>query len=491
MTVLLLSHQWKAFWRSRSTGKSIAIQIFTGFITLYLLSIALFLGFSLPTFLMKFFPGQNIVTVFCGFILYYFALDIVFRFLLQDLPALAVQPYLAQNIKRRELVHFLNLRSLFSFFNLLPLVLFVPFSISAIGHQYGSYTALAFVVVILSLCIFNHFIILFIKRKTGISIGWLVGFFALVVLFILGDYFSVFSLTKISAVLFIALLKMPWLCGVAVLLAIAAFYNNSIFLNNNLYLEEMTKAGRQKESAEYTWLQKFGNTGDLFAIDLKLILRNKRPRSLLLLSFIFLLYGFILYKPGYLNKDQLGFVLLGGIFITGIFIVNYGQFLFAWQSTHFDGLMASNIYIKTYIQSKFVLLTAFSTVALLLSLSYGFINWKIIPIQIAAYFFNVGINIVITAYFATRSYKGLDLSKGATFNYQGIGAVQWLYSLFILIAGAAIYLPFALLINSWAGIIAIGTLGLISFLLRDWWIDILTKQFIQRKYQILQGFREK
>jgi hypothetical protein len=124
-------------------------------------------------------------------------------------------------------------------------------------------------------------------------------------------------------------------------------------------------------------------------------------------------------------------------------------------------------------------------------LSYGFINWKIIPIQIAAYFFNVGINIVITAYFATRSYKGLDLSKGATFNYQGIGAVQWLYSLFILIAGAAIYLPFALLINSWAGIIAIGTLGLISFLLRDWWIDILTKQFIQRKYQILQGFREK
>jgi hypothetical protein len=28
-------------------------------------------------------------------------------------------------------------------------------------------------------------------------------------------------------------------------------------------------------------------------------------------------------------------------------------------------------------------------------------------------------------------------------------------------------------------------------LLQDWWIDILTKEFMLRKYKILEGFREK
>jgi len=54
-----------------------------------------------------------------------------------------------------------------------------------------------------------------------------------------------------------------------------------------------------------------------------------------------------------------------------------------------------------------------------------------------------------------------------------------------------IYAPFAFFINAWSGIIAIGLLGLISFLLQDWWIDILTKEFFKRKYKILSGFREK
>lgn len=491
MITLLLSHQWKAFWRSRNAGKSIAIQIFIGFITLYFLGVALLFGFGLQKIITEFFPGQNVVTVFCGFILYYFSFDILLRFMLQELPTIAVQPYLAQNIKRKQLVNFLNWRSLFTFLNLLPLILFIPFSITGIGREYGAGAALGFVVSIISLCAVNHFFILFIKRKTVINSWWMVGFFVTVVLFMAGDYFKIFSLQKVSSYLFTGLLKNALLCVIAIGLAAASFINNSQFLFNNLYIEEMAKSSKQKTSSDYTWLQHFGNTGDLIAVDLKLILRNKRPRSLLMLSVIFLAYGFIFYKPIYFEKNMLGMVLMGATFITGMFMISFGQHLFAWQSAHFDGIMASNTNIKTFIKSKFYLLAAFSTVSMLLSLGYGFINWRIIPIQIAAYLFNVGINTIITIYIATRNYKGLDLGKAAAFNYQGTGAAQWLYSLAILLIGAIIYLPLGLLISPWAGIIALGTLGLISFLLQDWWMDILTQQFILRKYKILEGFREK
>lgn len=491
MISLLLSHQWKAFWRSRNAGKSIAIQIFMGFLLLYLLGSALLVGFAVKSIISSVVPGQDVVTVFCSFILYYFSFDILMRFMLQELPTVAVQPYLAHNIKRKQLVNFLNWRSLFTFLNLLPLILFIPFSITGIGKAFGAGVAIGFVISIVSLCVFNHFLILYVKRKTVISIWWMVGFFVAVVLFMLGDYFKIFSLQKVSSFLFTGLLKNAWLCLVAIALATAAFINNSSYLCHNLYIEEMTKSSKAKTSSEYAWLQRFGNIGDMIAVDIKLILRNKRPRSLLMLSIIFLAYGFIFYKQTYFDKNMLGMVLMGGIFITGMFMASFGQFLFAWQSVHFDGTMASNINIKTFIKSKFYLLTAFSTVAMLLSLPYGLINWRIIPIQIAAYFFNVGIHTIMCIYFATRSYKGLDLGKAATFNYQGTGAAQWLYSLAIFLIGGIIYLPLGLLVNPWAGIITLGTIGLASFLLQDWWMDILTKEFMLRKYKILEGFREK
>ena len=138
-----------------------------------------------------------------------------------------------------------------------------------------------------------------------------------------------------------------------------------------------------------------------------------------------------------------------------------------------------------------MLFTAVCTIILLLTSFYGLMNWKILIIQLAGYLYNVGIHTVIAVYFATRSYKAIDISKKAAFNFQGLGASQWIYSLVVFLIPAAIYLPFALFLSSWAGIIALSLLGLISFLLQDWWVHLLTIEFIKRKHRILEGFREK
>jgi hypothetical protein len=117
--------------------------------------------------------------------------------------------------------------------------------------------------------------------------------------------------------------------------------------------------------------------------------------------------------------------------------------------------------------------------------------WKILVVQLAGYLFNIGIHTVMAVYFATRSYKAIDLSKGNAFNLQGLGAAQWIYSLLVFIVPLVLYLPLALLVNPLAGIIALGVCGLTSFLLLEWWIELLTKEFMKRKHLILEGFREK
>lgn len=491
LLLTLLSHQFKSFWRSRNAGKSLAIQIFIGFIVLYLLSVSIAAGLYLGQGLEKFFPGQDVVRLFCGLLLYYFCFDILLRYMMQDLPTLAIQPYLVQNIRRRQLIRFLNLRSLFTVINLLPLILFLPFTIRYIGPLYGYGTVVGFAVALVLLTIFNHFLVLYIKRKTILSSWWLVGFFALIAGLGLCDYFKVFSLRSMSAALFFPLLTRPWLAVVPFVLAVAAWWNNYLFLYRNLYLEDIEKKNKRREGSDYTFLDRFGAIGELIAVDLKLIFRNKRPRSLFMMSLIFVLYGFILYKPNYLNSGHFGILMLGALFVTGIFVSNYGQFLFAWQSGHFDGLMSGRLSVRTYTKSKFLLLISVSTAQLLLSTIYLVISWKLVLMQIAAYFYIVGIQTVLTVYFATRSYKYIDITQKATFNYQGLGGTQWVLALLLFLIPFGIYLPFSFLVGPWAGVAALGLAGLISLLLQDWWIGVLTKEFNKRKYLILEGFREK
>ena len=88
MTLTFLIHQVKAFWRSKSLGKSIAMRVVMGLLILYLLVNILVAAFFLDKILVETFPGQDILKMFNSFILYYFFMDLLMRFQLQELPTL-------------------------------------------------------------------------------------------------------------------------------------------------------------------------------------------------------------------------------------------------------------------------------------------------------------------------------------------------------------------------------------------------------------------
>jgi Family of unknown function (DUF5687) len=488
----LWSHQWKSFWRSSSSGKGVAIRIFVGFIVLYLLSMAVLLGLRLNMIIEKVDPGRDTIQIFCGFLLYYFAIDIIARFFLQDLPTLTIKPYLILPIRRRDLISFLNVRSLFSFFNLLPVLLFFPFIVTVINAKFGGWTSLVFLIAASAFILANHYLILYFKRKMELNNGWLVGFFLACVALGLADYYKIFSFSRISNALFSTLLTRPWVCVFPVLFSVAVYINNDRFLLNNLYLEEEGDDQTANKTNNLRFLDRYGITGELIALDLKLIWRNKRPRTMVLYSLIFIFYGFILYTPKNIaSPSHWSILMFGGLLITGITLFNYGSFLFSWQSNYFDGLMSTNLPIQAYLKGKWFLLSSMSSAMFIISSFYGLIDSKLIIIQLACYLYNMGVNVVVLMYFATWNYKNMDLSRGSMMNYQATGIVQWLFTLLLILIPAIIYFCCYYLGGPWSAIIVLALVGLISLLMRDWWIVLITKEFKKRKYSILQGFREK
>ena len=485
-----LAHQWHSFWRARNANKSLVLQIILGiFYLLVFLEIA-GLGIFLPYLIKESMPGKDPVVVFCSYIIYYFLVGLLFRFQLQELPSLSIQPYLTQNIKRSSMLRFLNVRSLVHVINILPLFVFIPFSVDVILPAYGSIATICFLLSMLALVVNNHFLNMYIKRKSIVSSWWF--FIIVIVIAVLKgfDYFKIIFFEKISDSVFIGLLHHPWLCSIPLALAIITFLINNNYLRSHLYIEELVSERKLKISKNYSFLDKYGDVGEMIALDLKLIFRNKRPKSLIILSGVILLYGFIFY-PKYLETGNYNMLFLFALLITGLFISNYGQFLFAWQSSHFDGMMSYNINMKQYIRAKFLLFVTVCSLQFLIASFYGFMGWHILPIQLAAFLYSIGVNSFVTIYAATYNYKYLNLSKSANMNFQGIGALQWLQFLLISFGPVGVFYLLNKFVGFWAAIITISSLGIIGLALNEMIINWLVGQFNIRKHKILEGFRER
>jgi hypothetical protein len=446
------------------------------------------LGIFLDRILSKTFPNDDLIISFCGIVLVYYLFDLLMRLQLQELPTLKVQPYLHLPVKRNAVVGYLALTALFSFFNLWPIVIFGPFVIKIILAVKGGLVAFAFIVSIIALALFNNYLALYIKRKANLN-GWIfliVG--GVLSLITCGDYvWHLYSLRNISYLFFGNLVNQPGLMLLPVLMAAAMYYVNFLYLKANLYLEELTtRKDVHKSSTEMPFLDRFGKVGDLVANEIKLILRNKRPRSALTMGLFFMFYGLIFYTQSVYGETIKVFV---GMFMTGIFIINYGQFMFSWQASHFDGILVSKVKFTDFLKAKYLLFAMVSTIAFILTTPYAYFGWKTVLIHFVMYLWNLGVNTTIVLYFANRNYKRIDLSKGASFNWEGVGASQLLLSFPLILLPYLVYLPFKFLGMPNVGFATLAIVGIIFILTRNFWIKKLEADFQTKRYKIAEGFR--
>lgn len=425
------SNQWKYFWRGTNIGTSIAVKVLLIIISVYLLLIAIAAGLLMNDIIARAFPDKAPVHVFISFIIYYFLFDFLARIQLQELPALSLQPYLTQNVPKRSIVRYLNFQTLFNFFNIAPLFIFLPFCFTVISVAHGRLAAIAIAVAVISLALFNNFFTLWIKRKGGNN-GWVLVAGAAVALALAGlDYVNVLSLRRFSDAIFSSVIAHPFFTFIFTGLALFAFLLSSRFLYKNLYLEELSPGKSEKIGTSLPLFNRFGTVGQLAALEVKLILRHKRSRGAVTAGLIVaLIYALTFFTGG--AEGNHGFkisYLLIAFIITSVFQISYGQFMFAWQSSHFDALMVSPIKTSDYIRAKFLLFNVSGAMTVMFCLLFALISWKIVFAMLCMALYSAGFATVIVLFFAAYNKKRLELSRGVVFNYQGSGVTQWIMAI--------------------------------------------------------------
>ncbi len=482
--------EWKSFFRSASVGKGIAMKVFIGFLVLYFGLVFLVLGMSLSGILQKNFPDEEPIHVVNRFLAVWFLGELFMRFMLQNLPVIHVKPLLVQQIRKSTLVNFVLTKSIFHWINFLTPVLFIPFTLVSMGNStFSSGQLLAWLFMILAMVLMLNFLNFIIQKKFADNLKALIPLIVVCATLAGLEYFEVFSSTAVFGRVFDYVLIYPYLAVVPVLLLLYLYRANFLYLKSHLYLDTALR----DESVSYresdlSWTNRFGALAPFLQLDLRLIRRNKRPRSVLMLSLVFVLYGLFFYpNPSFADSTML---VLVGIFVTGIFIINFGQFIPAWDGSYFSMLMSQNIPLKLYLESKVVLMYLSVMILTVLSIPYVYFGWNILIINLACAVYNLGVNVPVVLYFGSFNKKRIELEKGQFLNYQGTGAAQWIVGIPLIFIPMIIWGVTKAVSDQLTASVVLFVLGITGLLLKKVIMNRIADAYRERKHGMLEGFRQ-
>ncbi|GAB1857965.1 DUF5687 family protein [Flavobacteriaceae bacterium MHTCC 0001] len=483
-----LNLERKAFFRSANFGKSLGIKIFMGFMALYFALGFLGVGTWLYPALKEVYPKQDPLNIVNNYLFYWVLGDLVFRFFFQKLPVMSVKPLLTLPVKRSKVVNYVLGKSGVSFFNVLPLFILIPFMVSLLKRDYALGSVLIWVLAILLTTLlinFINFIIESFSAETELSflpvILFTGGLFAL-------DYFNIVSFKSIIGSVFKAIYHTPYLIVALLILLIIAYAFNFKLLKKKLFLDSGLKAEvKEVNTTNLEWTKSFGTIGPFMQLDLKLLWRNKRTKSSVWMLALGLLYGLIIYtNPKF--QDIPAFFIFVGIFSTGAFLMNYGQFVPAWDSGYYKLLMSQNIKYEQYLKSKFTLM-AFSVVLLfVLGIPYIYFGWKILFAHFAAAIYNIGVNTHVILWGGAFNRKRINLNEKAAFNYQGTGAVQWLIGIPLLLLPMAFFAILNWLLSFEIACAVLIATGVIGIVFHQKIMRFITVKYLESKYEMIDAF---
>lgn len=462
------------------------------FLALYFSAMFLLMGVAMFPLVKELYPERDPLKVVNSFALAYFVFELIFRFMLQTLPVMDIKPLMVLPVKKTKVVNFVLLKSLYSFYNLLPLLLILPFGLFCMLKEgYSNSGMLAWMLSMYALTLSMNYFNFIIKRRFTENLKALIPFLVVVGIIALLDFLGIFDITAYFGDLLNYLVLNPYLVILPLLILVILYMWNHQNLKSKFYLDADLK-GKSKaaNTREFGWTRKFGSIAPFLQQDLKLIWRNKRPKTTIYLSILFLAYGLIFYTND-TYQSMPAFFVFAGIFITGIFMINFGQFVPSWDASYYQLIMAQNIPMRQYLASKMGLITVSVIILAILSTPYVYFGRNILFLNIACALYNIGVNIPLLLYAGSFNKKRIDLDKSPFMNYQGTGASQWLVGLPLLAIPIFLFWVSNKFINYEAAIGVIAILGIIGLILRPTLLTFLTQRYRSRKYVMIEGFKQK
>ncbi len=480
--------EWKSFVRSASFATNLFIKILMGLGALYFIAMFAIMGAGGFYFLKEGLKLDPLATV-NRYLIYYFVLDLCIRLIFQKMPVLNIRPMLILPIRRETIVHFSLGKTFLSFFNIIHIFFFLPFTIVLLIEGYAPEKVLCWFLGIWALTYINNLLNLLLNNKDGLFYIFLVLIAGLGAL----QYYDYFDITNYTVHFYQGIFDIAGLAVLPILVFLGLYYITFKYLRSELYLDAGLASKQVIANSEnFNWLNQFGSLGTFLKNDIRLIKRNKRAKGTITASIMFLFYGLLFFTGAVEAYDNPFMYMFAGIFISGGFLFTFGQFVPSWDSAYYPLMMTQNVPYKMYLTSKWWLMVIAVCVSVVLSSFYIYFGWNIYRMILVAAVYNIGVNshLVLLGGAYTKTPIDLASAKGAFGQKKAFNVKVMLISLPKILLPALLY-GLGILINETTALLFVLGVGLLGFAFRDKAFSMIVNIYKKEKYSTLDAYKQK
>jgi hypothetical protein len=480
--------QWKSFIRSASFKTNVAFKILMAFGALYFIAVFLFLGVGVFYIIKEAEIGDPLVIV-NKYLIYYLGMDLVIRYMMQKMPITNIKPLLYLPFKKQQVVNYSLGKAVVSFFNIAHAFFFIPFSIVLLIEGYNPIGVIGWHLGMLALIYSNNFINILANNKDSVFYP------AVAVLVVLAScqYFDLFDISVFTAPFFDGLYSLPWMALVPWAILIGLYMAAYSYFKKHMYLDAglATKQAEAK-TEDLTWLNRFGNLGTFLKNDIKLIKRNKRSRTSVIMSFFFIFYGFLFFTGAVEAYENPVWKIFAGIFISGGFLFSFGQFVPSWDSSYYPLMMSQNIKYREYLDSKWYLIVITTLISTVIASFYLYFGLDAYLAVLVGAIYNIGVNSYLVLWGGAYIKTPIDLTsnKKAFGDKQAFNAKTLLLTLPKLLLPLGFYALGHYLINPTAGYIFVALAGVLGYAFKNPVFKMIEGIYKKEKYKTLLAYKQ-
>jgi hypothetical protein len=481
--------QWKSFVRSASFKTEIWFKILMALGALYFILVFLSLGVGSYFIIEKAGLGDPLRVV-NRFLIYYLVFDLYLRYMLQKMPVMNIRPLLYLPLKKSEIVRYSLGKTLLSFFNVSHAFFFIPFSVVLLIKGYPAGSVIGWHLACFAIIFANNFLNILINNVDRV-------FYPLiVVLTLLGaaQYYGWFDITQYTAPIFDLFYDQPWTALFPFVLLVVAAAGAFRYFKARMYLDGGLQVKRSVGRTEdYTWLNRFGNMGTFLKNDIKLIKRNKRSRTTVLVSVLFLFYGLLFFTGSLEVYESEVWQVFAGIFVSGGFLFTFGQYVPSWDSAYYPLMMSQNIQYREYLNSKWWLIIIATALSTLVSAFYLYFGWETYLAILVGAVYNIGVNSYLVLWGGAYIKTPIDLTS----NKKAFGDKQAFNGKTLLLTIPKLLLPLLIfwvgdfLWNSVTGYMLVALSGVLGFAFKEPAFRMIERIYKKEKYKTLLAYKQK
>jgi hypothetical protein len=345
-------------------------------------------------------------------------------------------------------------------------------------------------IAVLALVYSNNFLNILLNNKDRLFYAFL----TLVIVLAVMQYYDFFDISIYTAPIFLSFFTTKWAFTIPVLLCLVLYRINYNFFMQRFHLDTgLSLKAEEAKTENYEWLSRYGLVGTFLKNDLRLITRNKRSKSTILASVLFLFYGLLFFTDTLAVYNSAGWHMFAAIFVTGGFLFTFGQFVPSWDSAYYGLMMTQNISYKGYLEAKWWLIVMATVAATLFSVPYIYFGSEVFLIILCGAIYNIGVNshLILLGGAFTKTPIDLDSSKQVFGDKKAFNLKTMLISLPKLGLPVILYALGAYFYHSNAGLLLVASFGLLGFALRNLVFSWIVKVYRTEKYATLHAYKQK